>query len=63
LLDVVIDENYRRNRLGYWLMECILEHPKIKYTCFALATKDAHDFYKQFSFKENECMTRGLIVD
>ncbi|WP_235816546.1 GNAT family N-acetyltransferase [Bacillus massilinigeriensis] len=63
LLDVVIDENYRSNGLGYWLIECILEHPEIKYTRFALATKDAHNFYKKFNFKENDCMVRGIITD
>ncbi|WP_416148619.1 GNAT family N-acetyltransferase [Salipaludibacillus sp. HK11] len=63
LLDVVINENYRRNGLGYWLMECILQHPEIKYTRFALATEDAHDFYKKFKFKERESMARGLVID
>ncbi|RKL64700.1 GNAT family N-acetyltransferase [Salipaludibacillus neizhouensis] len=63
ILDVVIDEDYRRNGLGQWFMECILGHPEIKYTRFALATKDAHEFYKKFNFKENDCMTRGLIVE
>jgi GNAT superfamily N-acetyltransferase len=57
VLDVVIDENYRGNGLGKWLMNCILEHPELKCTKFALATSDAHDFYKKFMFKENECMT------
>ncbi len=48
LMDVVIDEEYRGNGLGRWLMECILQHPEIKFTRFALATtKDAHDFYKK----------------
>lgn len=61
LLDVVIDENFRMNGLGQWLMKCILEHPEIKYTRFALATKDAHKFYEKYNFKENECMARGLI--
>ncbi|MCM3791293.1 GNAT family N-acetyltransferase [Domibacillus indicus] len=58
VLDVVIDERYRKNGLGQWLMECILEHPEIKNTKFALATSDAHGFYKKFNFKENQCMTR-----
>jgi N-acetylglutamate synthase-like GNAT family acetyltransferase len=58
VLDVVIDERYRKNGIGQWLMECILEHPEIKKTKFALATSDAYDFYKKFNFKENQCMTR-----
>ena len=50
VLDVVIDERYRKNGIGQWLMECILEHPEIKNINFALATSDAHDFYKKFNF-------------
>lgn len=59
VLDVVIDERYRKKGLGQWLMECILEHPEIKNTKFALATTDAHDFYEKFNFKENQCMIRA----
>ncbi|MDG5472746.1 GNAT family N-acetyltransferase [Jeotgalibacillus sp. ET6] len=61
VLDVVIDDNYRGNGLGQWLMECIFEHPEIKFTAFALATSDAHDFYKKFDFKDNVCMTKPLL--
>lgn len=56
ILDVVIDENYRGRGLGKWLMACILEHPEIKHTSFALATLDAQEFYKKFMFKENTYM-------
>jgi hypothetical protein len=52
----------RGNGLGQWLMNCIFEHPEIKYTAFALATSDAHDFYKKFDFRDNKCMTKPLIV-
>lgn len=60
VLDVVIDENYRGKGLGKWLMNCIFEHPDIKYTLFALATSDAHDFYAKFNFINNKCMTKPL---
>ncbi|MGG3643161.1 GNAT family N-acetyltransferase [Bacillus gobiensis] len=63
ILDVVVDESYRGNGLGQWLIQCILEHPEIKHTAFALATSDAHDFYKKFKFQENKCMTRQLKDD
>jgi GNAT superfamily N-acetyltransferase len=62
ILDVVIDDNYRGNGLGQWLMNCIFEHPEIRYTAFALATSDAHDFYKKFDFKDNKCMTKPLLT-
>ncbi|MBO0992877.1 GNAT family N-acetyltransferase [Bacillus sp. SD088] len=61
ILDVVIDENYRRKGLGYWLMECIIKHPEIKHTKFALATLDAHDFYKKFQFVDNQFLTRNSV--
>ncbi|TXC92873.1 GNAT family N-acetyltransferase [Metabacillus litoralis] len=62
ILDVVIDDKYRGNGLGKWLMECIFEHQEIKYTAFALATSDAHNFYKKFSFINNKCMTKPLLT-
>ncbi|RSL35096.1 N-acetyltransferase [Salibacterium salarium] len=61
VLDVVIDETYRKKGIGQWLMECILEHPEIKHTKFALATLDAHDFYKKFKFSDNQFMTRTAV--
>ncbi|MFA9557131.1 GNAT family N-acetyltransferase [Evansella sp. AB-rgal1] len=59
LLDVVIDERYRGKGLGKWLIGCILEHPDIKHTSVALATKDAHSFYEEFQFHKTECMRRN----
>ncbi|MBO0992880.1 GNAT family N-acetyltransferase [Bacillus sp. SD088] len=61
ILDVVIEENYRRNGIGQWLMECILNHPEIKHTKFALATLDANDFYKKFQFVDNQFLTRARL--
>lgn len=58
ILDVVVNEEYRGNGLGTWLMECILNHPELINTNFTLATSDSHNFYKKFSFNENKCMTR-----
>jgi GNAT superfamily N-acetyltransferase len=52
ILDVVVDDSYRGIGLGQWLMNCILEHPEIKYNAFALATSYAHDFYNKFNFKK-----------
>jgi N-acetylglutamate synthase-like GNAT family acetyltransferase len=51
LCDVFIDEDYRGKKLGTWLLQCILEHPDVDgVRRFCLATKDAHEFYKQFGF-------------
>ncbi|MDL4843083.1 GNAT family N-acetyltransferase [Aquibacillus rhizosphaerae] len=58
VLDVAILESYRGSGLGKWLISCLLEHPDIKNTNIALATKDAHDFYRSFQFDLSECMRR-----
>jgi GNAT superfamily N-acetyltransferase len=63
ILDVVIDDKYRGKGLGKWLMECLFDHPEIKYTAFALATSDAHEFYSKFDFINNKCMTKPLLTN
>jgi GNAT superfamily N-acetyltransferase len=60
IADVIIDEAYRGQGLGKWLVECILSHPDIKNTKQRLATKDAHGLYEQFGFIRDECMTRKI---
>ncbi|TYS62630.1 GNAT family N-acetyltransferase [Sutcliffiella horikoshii] len=62
ILDVIIADNYRGKGLGQWLMNYIFEYPEIKYTAFGLATADAHNFYKKFGFKDNNCMTRSILT-
>lgn len=53
LCDVVIDEQYRKNGLGKWALECILSHPELKgLKRWCLITKDAQEFYKKVGFKE-----------
>ncbi len=53
LCDVIIDENYRKNGLGKWAMECIISHPDLKgLKRWCLITKDAQEFYKKVGFKE-----------
>jgi GNAT superfamily N-acetyltransferase len=59
LSDVVIKDAYRGRGLGGWLVECILEHPRIAKTQFVLQTTDAAGLYKKFGFQANEkLMTR-----
>ncbi|WP_425450964.1 GNAT family N-acetyltransferase [Saliterribacillus persicus] len=58
LLDVVIDPSYQGKEIGSWLVKCILNHPELKETKFALATKDAHAFYEKFNFETDTCMRR-----
>lgn len=51
LADVFVDENYRGQGLSKWLMEVILKHPGLSgLRRIMLATRDAHELYKQFDF-------------
>jgi len=51
LCDVFIHEDYRGQGLGKWLMETVHGHPELQgVRRWMLATKDAHDLYKQFGW-------------
>ena len=51
LTDVVIDESYRGQGLGEWLVECILAHPDLqRLRRLALLTRDSPDLYARFGF-------------
>jgi GNAT superfamily N-acetyltransferase len=52
--DLVIEDPYRGKGLGRWFLECILNHPAIKGTQFALQTTHAHDLYKKYGFQGSE---------
>ena len=53
LADVFVLETYRGRGLGKWLVEVILSHPDLqKFRRWVLATKDAHELYRQFGFIE-----------
>ena len=49
--DVFVDEAYRSQGIGKWLMATILEHPGLRQVRrLLLATRDAHALYRQFAF-------------
>jgi N-acetylglutamate synthase-like GNAT family acetyltransferase len=53
--DLFILEEYRKQGLSKWLMECILKHPELQgFRRWILLTKDAHGLYKQYGFNEPE---------
>ncbi len=52
LLDIVIEERYRRNGLGKKLFQFMTTHPKVSKASQVLWTKDAQSFYAPFGFKE-----------
>lgn len=53
LADVFVLDTYRGSGLGKWLVEVILSHPDLqRFRRWVLATKDAHELYRQFGFIE-----------
>jgi GNAT superfamily N-acetyltransferase len=51
LCDVFIHEEYRAHGLGKWLMQTIHDHPELQgLKRWVLATRDAHELYKQFGW-------------
>lgn len=58
LCDVYILEQYRKKGLSKWLMGCVLSHPDLQnLRRFILGTRDAHELYRKFGFREpdNSC--------
>lgn len=53
--DVFILEPYRGKGLSKWLMECIMKHPELQgFRRWILLTKDAHELYRKYGFKDIE---------
>ena|SRR5438034_8861090 len=53
LADVFIIEDYRGKGLSKWLLETIVSHPELQgLRRWVLATKDAHELYRQFGFTQ-----------
>ncbi len=52
LCDVFIQEEYRGQGLGKWLIETVTSHPDLQgLKRILLATRDAHGLYAQFDWK------------
>jgi N-acetylglutamate synthase-like GNAT family acetyltransferase len=52
LLDIVIDEKFRKKGLGKRFVQFITTHPRLSGASQVLWTKDAQSFYSPFGFKE-----------
>jgi len=49
--DVFVLEPLRGRGLGKWLMECVMQHPRLQgLRRWSLVTSDAHGLYAQFEF-------------
>jgi len=52
--DFVIEPSFRGQALGTWMMESIINHPKLSQTQFVLQTGDAHTFYEKQGFAKSD---------
>src|SRR5438132_13370140 len=53
LADVFVLEEYRGLGLSKWLVEVIISHSQLQgFRCWVLATKDAHERYRGYGFRE-----------
>ena len=61
--DVVVDGNYRGQKLGYWLINHILNHHEFFHVSqWRLKTTYAHKFYKRFGFKPLQAPEKFLEI-
>jgi len=52
LMDVYLLPERRGQGLGRWLMECVMDHPRLAgLRRFSLITRDAHGLYAQYGFR------------
>jgi GNAT superfamily N-acetyltransferase len=65
LADVFVLESHRGRGLAAWLMEVIQAHPELQsLRRWILMTRDAHELYRKFGFREIEDPARCMeIVD
>lgn len=58
ICDVIVDEEYRGRGLGKWLVQCLIEHPRLQTRSQLLGTRDAHTLYERFGFQRLEMLKR-----
>jgi GNAT superfamily N-acetyltransferase len=52
LADVFVLDVHRRHGLGVWLVETVLGLPECEGVRWLLGTRDAHELYRKFGFRE-----------
>jgi N-acetylglutamate synthase-like GNAT family acetyltransferase len=63
LCDVYVLPEFRKQRLGHFLMECLFQHPKVSSLKWLLKTTSSQSLYKDFEFKEIESAFGWMIRD
>jgi len=62
IADMVIADGYKGQRLGQWMLECVMSHPRLQSTQFALQTKDAHSFYTKMGFEQRDSLMSTAVA-
>ena len=63
IADVFVLPEYRGHGLGKFVVTTLLEHPELKgLRRLMLATKDAHELYRQYGFSELADPTRMMVI-
>ena len=60
--DVVVDDLFRGQGLGKWMMYCINEHPLLRSTQMVLQTRDAHALYEKFGFHQSPKLMSTAVI-
>jgi GNAT superfamily N-acetyltransferase len=63
ICDVIIDAAHRGHGLGKWMVQTLLEHPRVQTRAQVLATRDAHGLYERYGFQRTEYMRRYPLGD
>jgi GNAT superfamily N-acetyltransferase len=61
--DIIVDPAYRGQKLGTWLVECMMEYPGIRTCKKVLQTRDSHGLYEKFGFARCEAMECSPLSD
>lgn len=56
IADVIVNDQYRANGLGKWLVEVVVNDPRWKSIFKLLATDDAHTLYERFGFVQSSML-------
>jgi GNAT superfamily N-acetyltransferase len=64
LADLFVLEPHRGSGLGKWLVETVISHPDLReLRRWILATRDAHDLYTPFGFRQTAGDPRFMIIE
>jgi GNAT superfamily N-acetyltransferase len=63
ILDVYVDEDYRKSGIGQEMIKYILNHAELKDVYYwTLITKDAHEVYKKVGFEVNNRPNDWMVI-